>query len=52
MNIGVPVIKNPRKEQSNASQTGRAQRTVWKTSDVTMLLQIIADHMRDNKVYG
>ena len=36
---------------STSSGTGKAPRTVWSPSHVTLLLQIIADHMRDNKVF-
>ena len=36
---------------STSSGTGKASRTVWSPSYVTLLLQIIADHMRDNKVF-
>ena len=35
---------------STSSGPGKAPRTVWSPSHVTLLLQIIADHMRDNKI--
>ena len=38
-------------DSTSSSWTGKTSGTVWSPSHVTLLLQIIANHMRDNKVF-